>query len=75
LNYDETCLFTKTCPYLIPTIHRRSSLENWHEWSNLSMKEDKDQEEQVIFEKELDQYALDVIKQLYDKTFKELVDR
>jgi hypothetical protein len=43
------------------------------------MKEDKDQndnqEEQVIFEKELDQDALDVIKRLYDKTFKELVDR
>jgi hypothetical protein len=48
------------------------------EWS-LSMKEDKDQmdnqEEQEIFEKELDQDALDVIKRLYDKTFKELVDR
>lgn len=43
------------------------------------MKEDKDQmdnqEEQEIFEKELDQDALDVIKRLYDKTFKELVDR
>jgi hypothetical protein len=43
------------------------------------MKEDKDQmynqEEQVIFEKEIDQDALDVIMRLYDKTFKELVDR
>lgn len=43
------------------------------------MKEDKDQmdnqEEQEIFEIELDQDALDVIKRLYDKTFKELVDR
>ena len=43
------------------------------------MKEDKDQmdnqEEQEIFEKEIDQDALDVIKRLYDKTFKELVDR
>ena len=43
------------------------------------MKEDKDQmdnqEEQAIFEKEIDQDALDVIKRLYDKTFKELVDR
>ena len=43
------------------------------------MKEDKNQmdnqEDQEIFEKELDQDALDVIKRLYDKTFKELVDR
>jgi hypothetical protein len=44
------------------------------------MKEDKDlvknQEEEIdIFEKEIDQDALDVIKRLYDKTFKELVDR
>ena len=43
------------------------------------MKEDKDQidnqEEAEIFEKELDQDALDVIKRLYDKTFKELVER
>jgi hypothetical protein len=44
------------------------------------MKEEKDlvnnqEEETVIFEKELDQDALDVIKRLYDKTFKELVDR
>lgn len=35
----------------------------------------KEQEETEIFEKELDQEALDVIKRLYDKTFKELVDR
>jgi hypothetical protein len=45
----------------------------------LFMKEDKDQidnqEEQEIFEREIDQDALDVIKRLYDKTFKELVDR
>jgi CRISPR/Cas system CMR subunit Cmr6 (Cas7 group RAMP superfamily) len=45
----------------------------------LFMKEDKDQmdnqEDQEIFEKEIDQDALDVIKRLYDKTFKELVDR
>jgi hypothetical protein len=43
------------------------------------MKEDNDkmdnQENQEIFEKEIDQDALDVIKRLYDKTFKELVDR
>jgi hypothetical protein len=44
------------------------------------MKEDKDliknqEEETDIFEKELDEDALDVIKRLYDKTFKELVDR
>lgn len=44
------------------------------------MKEEKDlvknqEEEKDIFEKELDQDALDVIKRLYDKTFKELVDR
>jgi hypothetical protein len=43
------------------------------------MKEDKDQmdnqEDQDIFEKEINQYALVVIKRLYDKTFKELVDR
>jgi hypothetical protein len=48
------------------------------EWS-LSMKEDKDQmdnqEEQAIFEKKIEQDAFDVIKRLYDKTFKELVDR
>ncbi len=35
----------------------------------------KEQEETEIFEKELNQEALDVIKRLYDKTFKELVDR
>jgi hypothetical protein len=36
----------------------------------------KNQEEETDkFEKELDQDALDVIKRLYDKTFKELVDR
>jgi hypothetical protein len=36
----------------------------------------KNQEEEIDkFEKELDQDALDVIKRLYDKTFKELVDR
>jgi hypothetical protein len=44
------------------------------------MKDDKDlvenqEEETDLFEKELDQVALDVIKRLYDKTFKELVDR
>lgn len=43
------------------------------------MKEDKDQmdnqEEQEVFEREIDHDALDVIKRLYDKTFKELVDR
>jgi hypothetical protein len=41
-------------------------LVNWHEWSGLTMKDDKDpmynQVEQAIFEKELDQDALDVIK-------------
>jgi hypothetical protein len=45
----------------------------------LFMKEDNDQmdnqEDQDIFEKEIDQDALDVIKRLYDKTFKELVNR
>ena len=35
----------------------------------------KKEEETEIFETELDQEALDVIKRLYDKTFKELVDR
>jgi hypothetical protein len=44
------------------------------------MKDEKDlaknQEEELdLFEKELDPDALDVIKRLYDKTFKELVDR
>ncbi|MEW9053607.1 MAG: hypothetical protein AB2392_20770 [Neobacillus sp.] len=44
------------------------------------MKDEKDlaknQEEELdLFEKELDQDALDVIKRLYDKTFKDLVDR
>jgi hypothetical protein len=44
------------------------------------MKEDKDlvknqEEETDRFEKEIDQDALDVIKRIYDKTFKELVDR
>jgi hypothetical protein len=44
------------------------------------MKEEKEpykdkEEENEIFEKELDEEALDVIKRLYDKTFKELVDR
>jgi hypothetical protein len=44
------------------------------------MKDEKDFEknqdtETDLFEKELDQEALDVIKRLYDKTFKELVDR
>lgn len=44
------------------------------------MKEDKDlvgepQDEQDIIEKKLDEEALDVIKRLYDRTFKELVDR
>jgi hypothetical protein len=44
------------------------------------MKEEKEfvknqEEETDKFEKELDQDALDVIKRLYDKTFKEVVDR
>jgi hypothetical protein len=44
------------------------------------MKEDKDlvknqEEETDRFEKEIDQDALNVIKRIYDKTFKELVDR
>jgi len=48
------------------------------------MKEEKDQvkhgnsankEEEVQFAKEIDAEALDVIKRLYDKTFRELVDR
>lgn len=44
------------------------------------MKEEKDvridqDKEEEIFEKELNEEALDVIKRLYDKTFKELVDR
>lgn len=44
------------------------------------MKDEKDllkneEDESEIFEKEIDQDALDVIRRLYDKTFKELVDR
>lgn len=44
------------------------------------MKKEKDNfnEQDVeteVFEKELNEEALDVIKRLYDKTFKELVDR
>jgi len=48
------------------------------------MKEEKDQvkhgnnaneEEEVQFVKEIDPEALDVIKRLYDKTFRDLVDR
>jgi hypothetical protein len=44
------------------------------------MNEDKDgkikhEENEEVFEKELDEEALDVIKRLYDKTFKELVHR
>ena len=44
------------------------------------MKEEKElsgklEDKEEIFEKELDKEALDVIKRLYDKTFKELVDR
>ena len=36
---------------------------------------DKDELEEIVFEEVLDEEALDVIKRLYDKTFKELVDR
>lgn len=44
------------------------------------MNEDKEgkknqDENEGVFEKELDVEAFDVIKRLYDKTFKELVDR
>lgn len=44
------------------------------------MNEEKEQkivaeETDIVFEKEIDEEALDVIKRLYDKTFKELVDR
>jgi hypothetical protein len=44
------------------------------------MKDEKEikkdnEEENEIFENELDEEALNVIKRLYDKTFKELVDR
>jgi hypothetical protein len=38
-------------------------------------KDIKNNQEEEIFEKELNEEALDVIKRLYDKTFKELVDR
>lgn len=39
------------------------------------VKNEKHEDEEAIFEKELNEEALDVIKRLYDKTFKELVDR
>jgi hypothetical protein len=45
----------------------------------LLVEQDKEQmdnsEDQEIFEKEIDQDALDVNKRLYDNPFKELVDR
>ena len=37
--------------------------------------DDKNEDEKVEFTKELDEEAFDVIKRLYDKTFKDLVDR
>lgn len=35
----------------------------------------EEQQEDIVFTKELDMEAIDVIFRLYDKTFKELVDR
>ncbi|MBU8772157.1 hypothetical protein [Cytobacillus oceanisediminis] len=40
-----------------------------------SENEQLEKDKEIHFVKELDQEAFDVIQRLYDKTFKELVDR